>query len=332
MSRNRKAAISIADIEAAAARLEGIAVRTPLIYSSALDEIAGGRVFLKPESLQLTGSFKIRGAYNLMCQLSPAQRRKGVVAFSSGNHAQGVAAAGSMLGIASKIVMPQDAPAAKIENTRRFGGEPVLYDRYTGNREEIARSIAAKQGSELVPSYDHPHIVAGQGTVGLELIDQCAEQGVVPDQVLICCGGGGLSSGSAIAIKARSPGTAVHTVEPAGFDDTARSLLSGKRERNDAAARSICDALQTESPGELTFSWLQKLAATGLVVTDDEVRSAMRFAFRHLKLVVEPGGSVALAAVLAGKIKTRDRTTVVVLSGGNVDTDLFASIQSESAA
>lgn len=325
-------AISLADIEAAADRLEGIAIRTPLIYSSVLNDIVEGRVFMKPESLQVTGSFKIRGAYNMMSQLSLAQRRKGVVAYSSGNHAQGVAAAGSMLGIATKIVMPQDAPAAKIENTRRLGGEPVLYDRYTGNREEIARKIAAEQGSEVVPSYDHPHIVAGQGTVGLELIDQCAEQGVVPDQVLICCGGGGLSAGSAIAIKARSPGTAVHTVEPAAFDDTARSLLSGKRERNDPSARSICDALQTESPGELTFSYLKKLVAAGLVVTDDEVRSAMRFAFRNLKLVVEPGGSVALAAVLAGKIKTRGKTTVVVLSGGNVDTDLFAAIQSEGTA
>ncbi len=332
MISNRKATISVADIEAAADRLEGIAVRTPLIYSSVLNDIVGGRVLIKPESLQVTGSFKIRGAYNMMSRLSPAQRRKGVVAWSSGNHAQGVAAAGALLGIATKIVMPQDAPTAKIENTRRLGGEPVLYDRYTGNREEIARKIAAKQGSELVPSYDHPHIIAGQGTVGLELIDQCAEQSIKPDQVLICCGGGGLSSGSAIAIKARCPGTAVHTVEPAGFDDTARSLLSGKRERNDASAQSICDALQTESPGELTFSYLQKLAAAGLVVSDDEVRAAMRFAFRHLKLVVEPGGSVALAAVLSGKIKTRDRTTVVVLSGGNVDTDLFASIQSEDAA
>lgn len=324
--------VTVADIESAAERLEGIAVRTPLIYSSVLDDLAGGRVFLKPESLQVTGSFKIRGAYNLMSRLTPAQKRNGVVAWSSGNHAQGVAAAGSMLGIATKIVMPRDAPAAKIENTRRLGGEPVLYDRYTGNREDIAREIAAKQGSELVPSYDHPHIVAGQGTVGLELIDQCMEQGTAPDQVLICCGGGGLSSGSAIAIKARSPGTAVHTVEPAGFDDTARSLLSGKRERNDPSARSICDALQTETPGELTFSYLQKLAAAGLVVSDDEVKAAMRFAFRHLKLVVEPGGAAALAAVLSGKIMTKDRTTVIVLSGGNVDTQLFAAIQGEDPA
>jgi threonine dehydratase len=329
VSKNEGAAVNIADIEAAAARLTGVAIRTPLIYSSVLDELVGGKVFLKPESLQRTGSFKIRGAYNLMSQLSPAQLCKGVVAWSSGNHAQGVAAAGSMLGIATWIVMPEDAPAAKIENTRKLGGETVLYDRYSGNREEIARALAAKQGSELVPSYDHPHIIAGQGTVGLELMEQCAELDVVPDQVLICCGGGGLTAGCAIAVKARSPETIVHTVEPAGFEDTARSLKSGVRERNDSRARSICDALQTETPGELTFGYLRKLAGGGLVVTDDEVRSAMRFAFRHLKLVVEPGGAVALAAVLAGRIETVGKTTVVVISGGNVDTKLFSSIQQE---
>jgi threonine dehydratase len=330
VSASNAAVVGIADIEAAAMRLAGVAVLTPLLVSRALDEIAGGRVFLKAESLQVTGSFKIRGAYNLMSQLTPADARKGVVAWSSGNHAQGVAAAGTMLGIATRIVMPQDAPRAKIDNTRRLGGEPVLYDRYKGNREEIAHAIAARQGSELVPSYDHPRIVAGQGTVGLELIEQCAEQGVVPDQVLICCGGGGLSSGCAIAIRARSPGTAVYTVEPADFDDTARSLLSGRRERNDPASRSICDALQTESPGEVTFPYLKKLVRAGIVVSDKEVKSAMRFAFRHLKLVVEPGGAVALAAVLANRIATANRSTVVVLSGGNVDTDLFATIQQES--
>lgn len=319
--------IGLRDIEAAAARLDGIAVRTPLIQSPPLDEVAGGRVFIKPETFQVTGSFKIRGAYNLMSQLTPEQSRNGIVAWSSGNHAQGVAAAGAMLGIATKIVMPEDAPAAKIENTRKLGGEPVLYDRYTGNREEIARAIAAKQGSELVPSYDHAHIIAGQGTVGLEIMQQCDEFQVVPEQVLISCGGGGLSSGCAIAIKALSPETRVHPVEPAGFDDTMRSLLSGKRERNDPAARSICDALQTESPGELPFIYQRKLMSEGLVVSDDEVREAMRFAFRYLKMVVEPGGAVALAAVLSGKIPTANRITVIVLSGGNVDRKLFAEIQ-----
>jgi threonine dehydratase len=329
VSEHKTDGIGIADIEAAAGRLAGIAVRTPLIHSPPLDEIAGGQVLIKPETFQVTGSFKIRGAYNVMSQLTAEQKKNGIVAWSSGNHAQGVAAAGAMLGITTKIVMPQDAPASKIENTRKLGGEPVLYDRYTGNREEIAREIAARQGSELVPSYDHAHIIAGQGTVGLEVMQQCEELQLVPDQVLIACGGGGLSSGCAIAIKARSPGTHVHTVEPAGFDDTVKSLASGKRERNDPAARSICDALQTESPGELPFRYLKKLISGGLVVSDDEVRSAMRFAFRHLKLVVEPGGAVALAAVLGGKLQTANRITVIVLSGGNVDRKLFADIQQE---
>jgi threonine dehydratase len=327
VSEHKTGAIGIADIEAAATRLAGVAIRTPLIHSPPLDALAGGRVLIKPETFQVTGSFKIRGAYNLMSQLTPDQRRNGIVAWSSGNHAQGVAAAGAMLDIATKIVMPEDAPISKIENTQKLGGEPVLYDRYTGNREEIAREIAAKQGSEVVPSYDHAHIIAGQGTVGLEIMQQCEELRIVPDQVLISCGGGGLSSGCAIAIKARSPDTRVHTVEPAGFDDTARSLKSGNRERNDPAARSICDALQTESPGELPFGYLRKLMSEGLVVSDDEVRSAMRFAFRHLKIVVEPGGAVALAAVLSRKIPTAGRITVIVLSGGNVDRKLFAEIQ-----
>lgn len=319
--------IDLAEIEEAATRLSSVAVRTPLIVSPRLDEIAGGHVLLKPECLQVTGSFKIRGAYNLLSQLSAEEAKRGVVAWSSGNHAQGVAAAGSMLGIRTAIVMPEDAPVAKLENTRGLGGETVLYDRYTGNREAIARSLAEERGAEVVPSYDHPHIIAGQGTAGLEIMQQCRELGTTPDQVLICCGGGGLTAGCAVAIKSMSPETSVLTVEPAGFDDTARSLLSGQRETNDPEARSICDALQATSPGELTFDINRRLVSGGLVVNDDEVRSAMRFAFRHLKMVVEPGGAVALAAVLADKVETADRVTVVVLSGGNVDTDIYASIQ-----
>ena len=242
--------IDIKDIESAAERLEGVAIRTPLIYSPELDALAGGRVFLKPECLQVTGSFKIRGAYNLMSQLDEEQAASGVVAWSSGNHAQGVAAAGAMLGIRAAIVMPQDAPVAKVENTRRLGGEIISYDRYTGDREKIARSIAGERGATIVPSYDHPHIVGGQGTVGLEIMAQAKEQGETPDQVLVCCGGGGLIAGSAIAIKAANKATAVYAVEPVDFDDTARSMQSGRRETNDPAARSICDALQTESPGK----------------------------------------------------------------------------------
>lgn len=321
--------VTIDDIRAASERLRGITVETPLLTCPELDERCGGRVLIKPECLQRTGSFKLRGAYNLMSQLSDDQKRRGVVAWSSGNHAQGVAAAGSMLGIATRIVMPEDAPAAKIENTRRLGGEPVLYDRYTGDREAIARELARESGAELVPSYEHEDIIAGQGTVGLELMEQAEALSVVPDQVLICCGGGGLSSGSAIAIRDASRAAEVLLVEPEDFDDTRRSFESGERERNAASARSICDALQTETPGAMTFDINRRLASAVLVVSDEDVRRAMRFAFRHLKLVVEPGGAVALAAVLAGKADTRQRNTAIVLSGGNVDERLYAEILGE---
>ena len=322
--------IEIADIEAAAKRIDSVVVKTPLLSSPRLNEIAGGRVYLKPECLQRTGSFKIRGAYNMLSQLDAEQAAGGVVAWSSGNHAQGVAAAGSILGIKTAIVMPEDAPSAKIENTRRLGGETILYDRYTGDREEIARAIAAERNATIVPSFDHAHIIAGQGTVGLEIMWQADQLGVSPDQVLVCCGGGGLISGSAIAIKSASESTEVYPVEPSDFDDTARSLVSGSREGNSPDARSICDALLSESPGKMTFEINRKLLAGGLTVTDDDVRQAMRFAFRHLKLVVEPGGAVALAAVLTGKVDTRDKVTIAVLSGGNVDVKLFSEIQSES--
>jgi threonine dehydratase len=227
--------------------------------------------------------------------------------------------------------MPEDAPRAKLANTRRLGGEVITYDRYTGDREALAQEIAAQRGAVVVPSYDHDYIIAGQGTVGLEIAEQSAEIGFEPDQVLVCCGGGGLIAGSATALKARLPGVAVHAVEPDDFDDTARSLRSGEREHVDDTARSICDALQAHMPGELTFAINQRLLGEGLTVSDAEVRAAMRFAFRHLKLVVEPGGAVALAAVLAGKVDTSGRTTAVVLSGGNVDADLFAEIQREKS-
>lgn len=319
--------IGIRDIEAAATRLDGVAVRTPLIRNAELDEHTGGKVFIKPECLQVTGSFKIRGAYNFLSQLTPEEAQRGVVAFSSGNHAQGVAAAGTMLGIRTAIVMPEDAPRAKLENTRKLGGEVITYDRYTGDREAIAREIAEERGSVLVPSYDHDYIIAGQGTVGLEIAEQCKELGVEPHQVLVNCGGGGLISGSATALKDRFPDVSVHTVEPEDFDDTARSLQSGKRERIADDARSICDALQAHSPGELTFAIMKRLLGKGLAVSDAEVCEAMRFAFRYLKLVVEPGGAAALAAALAAKIDMHGRTTVVVISGGNVDRELYSEIQ-----
>ncbi len=321
--------IDIKDVEDASRRLVDVAVRTPLIENAVLNEAVGGRILLKLECLQRTGSFKIRGAYNLLSQLDAQQKQRGVVAFSSGNHAQGVACAAGLLGIHAAIVMPEDAPVAKLENTRRLGGEVIGYNRYTGDREQIAREIAAERGAELVPSYDHEHIIAGQGTVGLEIAEQSKELGLSPDQVLICCGGGGLTAGSAVALADRISDVAIHTVEPETFDDTARSLAIGKRVRVDDSARSICDALLAPTPGRLTFPIVQKLTGPGLTVSDDEVGAAMRFAFRHLKLVVEPGAAVALAAVLSAKIDVAGKITVVVISGGNVDADLFAKIQAE---
>jgi threonine dehydratase len=322
--------IDIAAIEAAARRLDGVAIRTPLVRNDELDRIAGGCVLVKTENLQAIGSFKIRGAYNLMSQLSAEAAARGVVAFSSGNHAQGVALAGRLLGIHAAIVMPEDAPRAKMDSTRRLGGEVITYDRYTGDREAIARAIAAERGAALVPSYDHEDIIAGQGTVGLEIAEQALEMQLPPDQVLINCGGGGLSAGSAVALKARLDGVSVRTVEPQDFDDTARSIAAGKRMKVAAGSRSICDSLLADSPGELPFEIHRRLFDAGLAVSDREVRDAMRFAFRNLKMVVEPGGAVSLAAVLSGKVDTAGKTTAIVISGGNVDLGQFAAIQ-ESA-
>ena len=319
--------VELADIEAAAARLGGVVVRTPLISSPVLDEQVGGRVLLKAENLQRAGSFKIRGAYNMLSQLTAEQAMNGAVAFSSGNHAQAVAAAGTMLGIETTIVMPEDTPKIKIENTRRLGGTTVLYDRYTQDREAIANQIAADKGAVVVPPYNHEHIVAGQGTAGLEIMQQCAELDIAPDSVLVCCSGGGLTAGTAVAVKALAPGADVFAVEPEDFDDTRRSLRSGKLETNDPAARTICDALMSSPPGDVTFAINRQLLTDALTVSDDDVREAIRFAFRHLKLVVEPGGAAALAAILAGRLDCRDKVTVAILSGGNIDAALFASIQ-----
>jgi threonine dehydratase len=322
--------IAIDAIEAAAARLDGVAIRTPLVRNDELDRIAGGPVLVKAENLQAIGSFKIRGAYNLMSQLSADEAERGVVAFSSGNHAQGVALAGRLLGIHAAIVMPADAPRAKMDNTRRLGGEVITYDRYTGDREAIAREIAGDRGAALVPSYDHEHIMAGQGTVGLEIAEQALEMRLLPDQALINCGGGGLSSGSAVALKSRLGNVSLRTVEPEDFDDTARSIAAGERIRVAPGSRSICDSLLADSPGGLPFQIHRELFDAGLAVSDCDVRNAMRFAFRNLKMVVEPGGAVSLAAVLSGKVATAGKVTAIVISGGNVDLEQFAAIQ-ESA-
>jgi len=321
----------ITDIEAAADRLAGVVVKTPLLQNSELDRIVGGKVLIKPECFQSIGSFKIRGAYNLLSQLTPEQATCGVVAWSSGNHAQGVALAGKLLGIHAAIVMPEDAPKAKLENTRRLGGEIITYDRYTGDREAIAREIAAERAAEIVPSYEDERIIAGQGTVGLEIVAQSEELGLTIDQALINCGGGGLTAGCAIALKSRLPEVAIYTVEPEEFDDTARSLAGGQRVRVEAGAQSICDALLSDMPGQLTFDVMSELVCGGLAVSDAEVRDAMRFAFQNLKIVVEPGGAVGLAALLSGKIDAAGKTTAIVFSGGNVDAEQFAAIQTEPA-
>jgi threonine dehydratase len=315
-----------AEVQAAAARLAGVSRRTPLLAGTPLDERLGGRLLFKVESLQRTGSFKFRGAYNRLVQLDARERRAGVVAFSSGNHAQGVAAAARLLGIRATIVMPSNAPATKLENTRGLGAEVVLYDRFTEDREEIARRIVAERGATLVPAYDDPHVVAGQGTAGLELMQQAAELGATPDHVLVPTSGGGLTAGTAIAVRALAPQAAIHGVEPEAFDDTRRSLAAGTLLRNPPEARSICDALQSSPPGRLTFALNRELIAGILTVSDAEVETAMAAAFRHLRLVVEPGGAVALACVMSGKLDVRDRTVAITLSGGNVDDALLSEV------
>ena len=319
-----------ADIEAAAERLAGWAVETPLLNLPALDRKLGGRILLKAETLQRTGSFKFRGAFNRISQIPKAERGAGVIAYSSGNHAQGVAAAAALLGVPATIVMPEDAPAIKVANTRGFGAEVVLYDRFTEDREALGEALAAERGATLVRPYDDPGVIAGQGTCGLEMAQQAAARGFEIDALLVCCGGGGLTAGCALAMAEVSPKTRVYTVEPAGFDDTRRSLaqggVEGARVVNDPAARSFCDALLAPTPGELTFPINRRLLAGGFAVSDTEVRAAMGYAFRTLKLVVEPGGAVALAALLAGRLEARGKTVALTLSGGNVDPKTYCEM------
>lgn len=320
--------VSFADIEAAAGRLAGHAVRTPLIESPALNDRLGLRVLIKPETLQRVGAFKFRGAYNRLVQLSPDERRRGVVAFSSGNHAQGVALAARLLGMPALIVMPSDAPSVKVEATRGYGAEIRLYDRLTESREAIAASVARVRGATVVPAFDDPDIIAGQGTVGLELFHQAQDIGAHLDVLVAPVGGGGLMAGSSLAVKTLSPSTQVYGVEPKGFDDAALSLRAGSRQVLKPTTRSLCDSLESPAPGELTFPILQRNLADIAVVDDAEVADAVRYAFSTLKLVVEPGGSVGLAALLCARIAgARPGSTVgLVLSGGNVDPELFSRI------
>ena len=313
-----------ADIDTAAKKLEGIVMRTPLVRSPLIDELTGGKVFLKTETLQHTGSFKFRGAYNKISSIPQDKRAAGVVAFSSGNHAQGVAAAAKMLGIRATIVMPMDAPKPKRDRTAAFGAEVVLYDRAKGeDREVIARAIADERGAVMVPPYDDPLIIAGQGTAGREIVEDLAALGLKPDIIVVPNSGGGLTAGIALAVKDKVPEAKIITAEPEGFDDFLRSLRSGKRESNAAPSGTICDGLMTGTPGEITFAVNRELVSDGVALSDDEVGKAIAFAFRELKLVVEPSGAITLAALLTGKVDVRGKVAVAVLSGGNIDPALF---------
>lgn len=311
-------------IESAAERLRGHARMTPLLSSPFLDEIAGRRVFVKPECLQHTGSFKFRGAWSALSAMPEEQRKNGVIAFSSGNHAQGVALAASRHGVPAVIIMPEDAPALKIANTRALGAEVVLYDRATGNREEIGAALAADRGLTLVKPYDEPQVIAGQGTTGLEIAVQARAEGIEAADVLVCCGGGGLTSGIALALEGHAPGMRARPVEPAGFDDVARSLAAGEILRNPALSGSICDAIVTPQPGAITFPIMQRLCGAGIAVTDDECLRAVALAFLRLKIVLEPGGAAALAAALFHPDTIQGDAVIAVGSGGNIDPAMFA--------
>jgi threonine dehydratase len=313
----------VAAIRAAARRARGIR-RTPLLEAPGLDRLAGRRVLVKAECLQVTGSFKARGAWAAISALSETDRRRGVLAYSSGNHAQGIAWAAAAHGAPAVIVMPSDAPAVKIDGTKAYGAEVVLYDRGRDDRDALGAGLAAERGLTLVPPFDHAQVIAGQGTVGLEIARQVAEAGVARADVLVCCGGGGLSAGVALALEADAPGLRVRTAEPAGFDDMARSLAEGERLSNAATTGSICDAILTPRPGALTFPVLQRLAGPGLAVSDAEAMAAVAAAFRHLHIVLEPGGAVALAAALFRRDAIAGDAVICVASGGNVATETFA--------
>jgi len=312
-----------ADVDAAAARIKGVAIRTPLLNFPVLDERLGARVFLKAETLQRTGSFKFRGAYNKISSIPGDRKAAGVVAYSSGNHAQGVAHAAQLCGVPAVIVMPSDAPKAKRERTAALGAEVVLYDRDKEDRAAIARKIAEDRGAVLASPFDDPLIIAGQGTAGREICEDLAALGLKPDIAVVGASGGGLIAGIALAMKARVPDVIFFAAEPEGFDDTLRSFKSGRRERNTRMSGTICDALMTEMPGVVTFEINKRLVGQGVVASDAEVGRAVAYAFRELKLVVEPGGAIGLAALLAGKLDIKGKVVVGVLSGGNVDAEMF---------
>ncbi len=314
------------DVLAARRRIAPHIIRTPMLRNAELDHLTGGKILIKPEVLQRTGAFKLRGATNALRSLAPEILQRGVVTYSSGNHGQAIACAAQSMGVAATVVMPSDAPAIKRESTERWGAKIIAYDRAHENREAIAAEITARTGATLIPPYEHPDVIAGQGTLALELADDAAGAGLQMDALLVCTGGGGLIAGCALGLSSASPDTRIYCVEPAGWDDTARSLISGAREKNTGTGSKFCDALLTPTPGQLTFSINRRLLAGGFAVTDQQVVAAMKFAATALKLVLEPGGAVALAALLAGGFDARGLTVGVVLSGGNIDPPAFAQV------
>jgi len=316
--------MNIEMIEAAEARLKGHARRTPMLSSAFLDEIAGRRVLVKAECLQHTGSFKFRGGWSALSAMDPATRARGVIAFSSGNHAQGVALAAKAHGAPAVIIMPSDAPKQKLDNTRALGAEVVTYARGTEDRDIIGAKLSAERGLTLIKPFDEPQVIAGQGTTGLEIAQQAAEMGVTVSDVLVCCGGGGLTGGIALALEARAPGLRARTVEPQEFDDVARSLASGRIEKNVRLSGSICDAIITPAPGEITFPIMSRLCGPGIAVSEDDCLRAMAVAFNYLKVVIEPGGAVALAAALYYPDAVEGDAVIAVATGGNVDAAMFA--------
>ncbi len=321
MQSHRPAYDEIVD---AALRISGHAVETPLLSSSVLDAASGAKVYVKPECLQRTGSFKFRGAFNAISRLSKAELANGIVASSSGNHAQGVAAAAEIMNARATIVMPSDAPRLKVERTKRLGADVRFYDRSSDDREAVAKEVIGEIGGTFVHPFEHPDVIAGQGTVGLEIAKRLESDGMALDRVLVCTGGGGLTAGVALAVKHHFPDAIIHTVEPVGFDDYRRSLDAGRREKNPNGSGSICDAILTPMPGELSFEICRDTLAEGLVVSDEEALEAMKFAFQELKIVLEPGGAVALAGLLQAGTRWAGETIAVVASGGNVDAQVFA--------
>lgn len=318
--------VSLADIRIAADALEHVVIRTPLLENPDVNAMLGGRLLLKAENMQVTGAFKIRGAYNCIRQFTPAEKTRGAISYSSGNHALGVAQAARMLGTSALIIMPSDVPAAKIDAVRRMGAEIQTFERDSTNSDELVAALAASTGRLIVPPSADARVLAGAGTVALELHAQAGDI----DAVLVPCGGGGLSAATAIAYNMLARQTRVYAAEPELFDDTARSLMAGQRLANPKGRRSICDAIMTPMPNALTFPINHALLAGGLTATDAEVRTAMGFAFAHYKIVVEPGAAIGLAAILAGRIDIKGKTLATILTGGNIDAARFSALLQET--